>query len=83
MRAVLSAAELEQRLAAKGCLRAYLLVKPDNADVIDFYDRLGWERMPHAIMAKHLVSPTNDDDSRPNPLYEPGVDDGSTTTAVP
>lgn len=44
--------EVERRLAAKGCIRAYLLVKPSNLDVIEFYESLGWEAMPNTTMAK-------------------------------
>ena len=47
-------AEVERRLSDRGCLRAYLLVKPENLDVIDYYARLGWEQMPVTIMAKNL-----------------------------
>jgi ribosomal protein S18 acetylase RimI-like enzyme len=47
--------QVERRLAAKGCLRAYLLVKPENLDVNEFYKRLGWEPMPLTPMAKNLT----------------------------
>jgi ribosomal protein S18 acetylase RimI-like enzyme len=47
-------AELEARLHAKGCLKCYLLVRPDNAGVIDFYGRRGWEVMPIHILGKEL-----------------------------
>lgn len=46
--------ELETRLRVKGCLRYYLLVTPDNLDIIEFYNRLGWEIMPNTIMAKDI-----------------------------
>ena len=46
--------EVERRMIAKGCLRAYLLVRRDNEDVIEFYRHLGWETMDIAIMAKTL-----------------------------
>ncbi len=46
--------EVERRLASKGCIRAYLLVKPENLDVIEFYKQLGWEAMPVTIMGKNL-----------------------------
>ena len=39
-------AELESRLRARGCLKAYLLVTPDNAEALEFYARQGWEEMP-------------------------------------
>ncbi len=46
--------EVERRLAAKGCLRAYLLVTADNAEVIAYYRRLGWEPMPVITLGKNL-----------------------------
>jgi ribosomal protein S18 acetylase RimI-like enzyme len=45
-------AEVEQRLAAKGCLKSYLLVTRENTDVIEFYKRLGWETMDVTLMGK-------------------------------
>ena len=50
-------AEVERRLAAKGCIRAYLLVTQDNAEVIAYYRRLGWEEMPVVTMGKNLPPP--------------------------
>jgi ribosomal protein S18 acetylase RimI-like enzyme len=47
-------AELENRLRARGCVKAYLLVVPDNADAVDFYQRLGWNAMPTYILGKDL-----------------------------
>ncbi len=47
-------AEAERRLVDKGCLRAYLLVKPENLDVIEFYGQLGWEAMSVTTMGKNL-----------------------------
>lgn len=47
-------AQVEKRLAAKGCIKSYLLVMPDNLDVIDFYRELGWETMPVTLMGKTL-----------------------------
>ncbi len=47
--------EVERRLAAKGCLRSYLLVTPDAQEAQDFYRALGWEGMPMTIMAKNLT----------------------------
>lgn len=46
--------EVEQRLKAKGCLRAYLLVTRDNLEALDFYSRRGWEVMQLFVMAKDL-----------------------------
>ncbi len=47
--------EVERRMIAKGCLRAYLLVKRDNEDVIEFYRYLDWEAMDITIMAKTIA----------------------------
>jgi ribosomal protein S18 acetylase RimI-like enzyme len=47
--------QVEQRLMAKGCLRAFLLVARGNEEVIDFYNRLGWEPMDLTIMAKTII----------------------------
>ncbi len=46
--------EVERRLAAKGCIRAYLLVKRENLAVIEYYEKLGWETIPVATMGKNL-----------------------------
>ncbi|HEY69172.1 MAG TPA: GNAT family acetyltransferase [Anaerolineae bacterium] len=45
-------AELESRLRAKGCLKYYLLITHDNAEGMDFYRQLGWERMDLHVMGK-------------------------------
>ncbi len=47
--------ELEQRLRARGCVKSYLLVVPDNEDAIQFYEAHGWERMPLYIYGKELL----------------------------
>jgi ribosomal protein S18 acetylase RimI-like enzyme len=44
--------ELERRMIAKGCLKAYLLVKRGNEDVVEFYRHLDWEAMDITIMGK-------------------------------
>jgi ribosomal protein S18 acetylase RimI-like enzyme len=46
--------ELEGRLRAKGCLKYYLLVTPDNRGAIEFYQGLGWELMPLRAMGKRI-----------------------------
>ena len=46
--------QVETRLAAKGCIRAYLLVKPANLDVIEYYQSLGWEVLTVTPIAKNL-----------------------------
>ena len=49
--------EVENRLRAKGCLRAWLAVRPQNAEVLSFYARLGWEPNPITFLAKNLIAP--------------------------
>jgi ribosomal protein S18 acetylase RimI-like enzyme len=46
--------EVERRLKAKGCLKAYLLVVPENEDAARFYARRGWQAMNVAIFGKEL-----------------------------
>ncbi len=46
--------ELEQRLVAKGCLKAYLLVTRDNPEALGFYRALGWDVMDLHLMGKEL-----------------------------
>src|SRR5262249_17957879 len=36
--------EVERRLRAKGCLKVNLLVAPENAGVVPFYERLGYSQ---------------------------------------
>jgi ribosomal protein S18 acetylase RimI-like enzyme len=47
--------EVERRLAAKGCLRCYLLVMDDAREVIDFYRHLGWETWGVTVMGKYIA----------------------------
>jgi ribosomal protein S18 acetylase RimI-like enzyme len=47
-------AELEARLRARGCVKCYLMVDPDNAAVVDFYRQLGWDVLPVHILGKDL-----------------------------
>ncbi|MEJ5240700.1 MAG: GNAT family acetyltransferase [Anaerolineales bacterium] len=42
--------EVETRLRAKGCLRAYLLVTTDNEEAMRFYEKRGWERMDYVVI---------------------------------
>ena len=46
--------EVEARLREKGCLKSYLLVTRDNAEVLSFYLDLGWEVMDMHLMGKVL-----------------------------
>ena len=47
--------EVEKRLVARGCLRCYLLVTPENANAMHYYEQHGWERMPTITYGKNLV----------------------------
>lgn len=47
--------ELENRLKAKGCIRAYLMVVKENVDAARFYENLGWGIMTNVdTLAKNL-----------------------------
>jgi ribosomal protein S18 acetylase RimI-like enzyme len=46
--------ELERRLKALGCVKAYLLVVPENRAVLDWYARRGWEVMDVLPLGKSL-----------------------------
>ncbi len=46
--------EVEQRLRAKGCVKAYLLVKRGNEGVVHFYERRGWGEMEVTLRGKPL-----------------------------
>ncbi len=37
--------EIEYRLRAKGCIRCYLFITDDNADIFHFYENRNWQRM--------------------------------------
>ena len=48
-------AEVESRLRTKGCLKCYLLVTMDNAEVEDYYLQRGWHQMDQVhIFGKEL-----------------------------
>lgn len=46
--------ELEARLRAKGCIKYYLLVKKENDQAIQFYERRNWVRMDLYTYGKDL-----------------------------
>jgi len=46
--------ELETRLRAKGCRKLNLLIERDNADVVAWYERLGYRRDDLIFMDKLL-----------------------------
>jgi ribosomal protein S18 acetylase RimI-like enzyme len=52
--------ELENRLRARGCVKAYLLVVPDNTAALDFYHHLGWDLMPIYLLGKDLDTQPRD-----------------------
>ncbi len=47
--------ELEDRMRERGCLKAYLLVTRGNPGAVEFYERIGWERMDLHVLGKHLT----------------------------
>ncbi len=47
-------AEVETRLKAKGCIKSYLMIMPENPSVIDYYKELGWYKMDVFIMGKEF-----------------------------
>lgn len=47
--------EVEARLRAKGCLKCYLMVAPDNTEVEGYYQQRGWHPMDYVhIFGKDL-----------------------------
>jgi ribosomal protein S18 acetylase RimI-like enzyme len=46
--------EIEDRLQARGCLKAYLLVTRDNPQALEFYAGIGWEPMDLHLLTKVL-----------------------------
>ena len=47
-------ARAEELLTARGCAKIQLMVRSDNADVVAFYDRLGYERSDVAVLGRRL-----------------------------
>ena len=45
----------EAWLATHHVWRTMLMVRPDNAGVVGFYQRLGWETVPNIVMQKRLL----------------------------
>ncbi|HWV50117.1 MAG TPA: GNAT family acetyltransferase [Microbacterium sp.] len=48
--------EAERRLIAMGCPKVQLMVRTDNAHVMAFYDRLGYERFDVGMTGKRLIA---------------------------
>ncbi|BBK33867.1 ribosomal protein S18 acetylase RimI-like enzyme [Stella humosa] len=46
---------VERRLAERGCDKVNLLVEPDNRQVVDYYDRLGYRTDELVFMEKWLA----------------------------
>jgi ribosomal protein S18 acetylase RimI-like enzyme len=47
--------EVEGRLRRKGCIRSYLLVRPDNFEAMRHYQKLGWRLLDDQVFAKDLA----------------------------
>jgi ribosomal protein S18 acetylase RimI-like enzyme len=46
--------DVEARLRARGCIKAYLLVADENPGVMDFYQRRGWATMGVETLGKEF-----------------------------
>ncbi len=46
--------EAERRLIAQGCVKVQLMVRSDNASVLEFYDALGYERSDVIVTGRRL-----------------------------
>ena len=64
--------ELERRLLVKGCVKINLLVEPENADVVPFYERLGFHPRSMTFMDKWIADPP-DLSTAPAPLSQPAA----------
>lgn len=53
-RALVTAAE--DALLDMGCPKVQIMVRPDNADVLRFYDTLGYERFETSTTGKRLIT---------------------------
>jgi ribosomal protein S18 acetylase RimI-like enzyme len=47
--------EVERRLRARGCLRCYLLVRPDNTAAQRYYEKVGWRLLDDLVYGKDLL----------------------------
>jgi ribosomal protein S18 acetylase RimI-like enzyme len=48
-------AEVETRLKSKGCIKCYLLVRPDNDEAEEYYKTIGWSISDNIIFMKELA----------------------------
>ncbi len=46
---------VEERLKAKGCIKCYLLVRPDNDGALEYYNAIGWTVSDNVIFMKELA----------------------------
>ncbi len=51
--------EAEDRLRTMGCPKVNLLVRDSNLSVIDFYERLSYERAPVVCLSRRLDEPAD------------------------
>lgn len=49
-------AEVERRLEAIGCPKLNLMVRRDNAGVLGFYHRLGYEEQSVVVLGRRLIA---------------------------
>jgi ribosomal protein S18 acetylase RimI-like enzyme len=49
-------AEVENRLLQLGCPKINVMVRSTNADVLDFYRRLGFEANAVEVLGKRLIA---------------------------
>jgi len=47
--------EVESRLRGKGCIRCYLLVRPENVDAQRYYEKIGWKVLDDRVFGKDLT----------------------------
>ncbi len=47
-------AEVEKRLRAKGCIKCYLLVRPENDGALEYYNAIGWTVSDNVIFMKEF-----------------------------
>jgi len=47
--------EVETRLRQKGCLKCFLVVQEGNQAAADYYQSIGWARLPDALFFKEFA----------------------------
>jgi ribosomal protein S18 acetylase RimI-like enzyme len=48
--------KVETRLRELGCRKVYLFITPDTLDLIDYYNKYGYEKMTALPMTKYLLT---------------------------